>query len=89
MPVRKQRARIAKSHASKMWMESLEQRQLWAPIGGEFAPLAVSDGLVIAHRTNEATSSSAVWIADQPRNLPARRDDDSAGTTDGVVVMAL
>jgi len=89
MPVRKQRARIAKSRASKMWMESLEQRQLWAPIGGDFTPFAVSDGLMITQRSNEEANTSAVWVADQPRDLVARRDDEHSGPTDGVVVMAL
>ena len=87
MPVRKQRARIAKSRASKMWMESLEQRQLWAPIGGDFTPFAVSDGLVVAQRSSDA--APAVWVSDQPRDLAARRDEENTGPTDGVVVMAL
>lgn len=72
-----------------MWMESLEQRQLWAPIGGDFTPFAVSDGLVVAHRSNDAAHAPAVWVADQPRDLTGRRDDENTGSTDGVVVMAL
>lgn len=73
-----------------MWMESLEQRQLWAPIAGELTVLPVIDGLVVAQRTSAALEGQAVWIADHPRDLASgRRDDDQSGTSDGVVVMAL
>ncbi len=73
-----------------MWMESLEQRQLWAPIAGDFSALPVIDGLVVAHRATVGTENQAVWIADHPRDLAvSRRDEETTGTSDGVVVMAL
>jgi hypothetical protein len=90
MPSRKHRARIARSRASKMWMESLEQRQLLAPIGGEFSPIMVGEGVVIARRLEDSSSASAPWVSDIPREITApRRDDDSQGGAEGVVVMIL
>jgi hypothetical protein len=88
MPARKHRARIARSRASKMWMESLEQRQLWAPIGGDFTPLSAGESVVISSRLTE--SGPAAWVSDTPRDLAApRNDDDGAGSVNGVLVMVL
>lgn len=88
MPARKHRARIARSRASKMWMESLEQRQLWAPIGGDFSPLLVGEGVTSLQRL--ADPGPAAWVSDSPRDLAApRRDEDMPGVGSGVVVMVL
>lgn len=88
MPARKHRARIARSRASKMWMESLEQRQLWAPISGDFAPLSTGDSVVISSRLTE--SGPAAWVSDTPRDLAAARsDDEGPGSVNGVLVMVL
>jgi hypothetical protein len=90
MSFRKQRVRIAKSRASKMWMESLEQRQLLSPIVGDLS--IVGAGMVGApvQRLDEATTSNAAWVADSPRDLSSsRRDDHHQASADGVVVMVL
>ena len=71
-----------------MWMESLEQRQLWAPLGGDFSPFLVGEGVVNHQRLAEAGPVS--WVSDSPRDLAAqRRDDDGPGGVSGVVVMVL
>ena len=90
MSFHKQRIRIAKSRASKMWMESLEQRQLLAPIAGD--PSLVAAGMVSApvQRVDETATSSAAWVADSPRDpASSRRDDNHQASADGVVVMVL
>jgi hypothetical protein len=90
MTFRRQRVRIAKSRASKMWMESLEQRQLLAPIAGD--PSFVGAGLAgnQAQRLDETTSPGASWVADNPREVTTtRRDDGHQPGMDGVVVMVL
>jgi hypothetical protein len=90
MSFRKQRVRIAKSRASKMWMESLEQRQLLAPIAGD--PSLVGIGLIDlpAQRLDETASPNASWVADNPRDVStSRRDDSHQSGVDGVVVMVL
>lgn len=90
MPSRKHRARIAKSRASKMWMESLEQRQLLAPIGGAFSPLLMGESVVISRRLDDSGPATAPWVSDIPRETTApRHDDDGLGGVDGVVVMVL
>ena len=85
MPSRRQHARIAKSRASKMWMESLEQRQLLAPISGEVSALPAGEVGMAVRQSEE----SVVWMLDFPREQTApRRDEDGAGS-DGVVVLVL